>query len=193
VVQHPAAGQYRYQGVDTMGSPVTGFAKMRPGRFTAASNVHGAGTEEQPTNRIGRNMNPIPFVMLCFLLIVNPALAQQPSATTSAGQSSAEPAFDRLLGRWVRLQGGYVITIRAVDPDGKLDASYANPRPLPFHVAVASRDGNALKLLFELRAGGYNGSTYTLSYDAANDRLTGVFDQVVAKEKFDVVFARDKS
>jgi hypothetical protein len=143
-------------------------------------------------------MNPIPFVMLCFLLIMNPALAQQPSAqqpsaTTSAGQSSAEPAFDRLLGRWVRLQGGYVITIRAVDTDGKLDASYANPRPLPFHVAVASRDGNALKLLFELRAGGYNGSTYTLSYDAANDRLTGVFDQVVAKEKFDVVFARDKS
>ena len=142
-------------------------------------------------------MNPIPLVMLCLFLIMNPALAQQPSqqppATTSAGQSSAEPALERLVGRWVRLQGGYVITIRAVDADGKLDASYANPRPLPFHVAVASRDGNALKLLFELRAGGYNGSTYTLSYDAANDRLTGVFDQVVAKQKFDVVFARDKS
>jgi len=151
--------------------------------------------EEQPTNRIGRYMNPIPLVMLCLFLIVNPALAQQPSqqqqppATMSAGQ----PAFERLVGRWVRLQGGYVITIRAVDADGKLDAGYENPRPLPFHVAVASRDGSALKLLFELRAGGYNGSTYTLSYDAANDRLTGVFDQVVAKQKFDVVFARDKS
>ena len=48
-------------------------------------------------------------------------------------------------------------------------------------------------MLFELRAGGYNGSTYTLNYDAANDRLNGVFDQVVAKQKFDVVFARDKS
>ena len=143
-------------------------------------------------------MNPISFVMFFVFLIVNPALAQQPSAlqpsvTIPAGQMSAEPAFDRLLGRWVRLQGGYVITIRAVEADGKLDASYANPRPLPFHAAVASRDGLALKLLFELRAGGYNGSTYTLSYDPANDRLTGVFDQVVAKEKFDVVFARDKS
>jgi hypothetical protein len=93
----------------------------------------------------------------------------------------------------VRLQGGYVITIRAVDADGKLDASYANPRPLPFHVAVASRDGNPLKLHFELRASGYNGSTYTLSYDAANDRLTGVYNQVVVKQKFDVVFVRDKS
>jgi hypothetical protein len=146
-----------------------------------------------PLNRIGRNMNPIPFAMFCLFLIVNPALAQQPSATTSAGPPSAESVFDRLPGRWVRLQGGYVITIRAVDADGKLDASYANPRPLPFHVAVASRDGNPLKLHFELRASGYNGSAYTLSYDAANDRLTGVYNQVVVKQKFDVVFVRDKS
>jgi hypothetical protein len=58
---------------------------------------------------------------------------------------------------------------------------------------VASRDGNPLKLHFELRASGYNGSTYTLSYDAANDRLTGVYNQVVVKQKFDVVFVRDKS
>jgi len=138
-------------------------------------------------------MSPIPFAMFCFFLIVNPALAQQTSVTTAAAPPPVESAFDRLPGRWVRLQGGYVITIRAVDADGKLDASYANPRPLPFQVAVANRDGNALKLLFELRAGGYNGSTYTLSYDAANDRLTGVYDQVVVKQKFDVVFIRDKS
>ena len=58
---------------------------------------------------------------------------------------------------------------------------------------MASRTDNTLKLLFELRAGGYNGSTYTLSYDAANDRLIGVYDQVVVKQKFDVVFVRDKS
>jgi hypothetical protein len=138
-------------------------------------------------------MNPFPFMMLCLFLSLNSALAQQPSATSPTGPLPVESAFDKLPGRWVRLQGGYVITIRAVDADGKLDASYANPRPLPFHVAVAKRDGDALKLLFELRAGGYNGSTYTLSYDAANDRLTGVFDQVVAKQTFDVVFVRDKS
>jgi hypothetical protein len=138
-------------------------------------------------------MNPIPFAMFCFFLIVSPALAQHPRATTTVGPPSVEAAFEKLPGRWVRLQGGYVITIRAVDADGKLDASYENPRPLPFHVAVASRNDNTLKLLFELRAGGYNGSTYTLSYDATNDRLTGVYDQVVVKQKFDVVFVRDKS
>jgi hypothetical protein len=49
-----------------------------------------------------------------------------------------------------------------------------------------------LRLFFELRASGYNGSTYTLTYDAANDRLKGIYDQVVAKQKFEVTFIRAK-
>jgi hypothetical protein len=137
-------------------------------------------------------MKLIPSTILCLFLITNPALAQQP-APAASGVPSVESAFNALPGRWVRLQGGYVITIRAVDADGKIDASYANPRPLPFHTAVVRKDGDALKLFFELRAGGYNGSTYTLRYDAANDRLTGVYDQVVVKQTFEVVFVRDKS
>src|SRR5713101_8828626 len=99
--------------------------------------------------------------------------AQQPSTTTTAPTSTgsdSQTAFNALLGRWVRVEGGYVITIRAVDADGKLDASYANPRPLPFYIALATKDGNALGLFFELRAGGYGGSTHTLNYDATSDR-----------------------
>jgi hypothetical protein len=136
-------------------------------------------------------MKLIPSAILCLFLITSPALAQP--APAPSGAPSVESAFNALPGRWVRLQGGYVITIRAVDADGKMDASYANPRPLPFHTAVVRRDGDALKLSFELRAGGYNGSAYTLRYDAANDRLTGVYDQVVVKQTFEVVFVRDKS
>ena len=135
-------------------------------------------------------MKLTPSAIFCLFLIVSPALAQQPSPT-APGSPSIESTFAVLPGRWVRLQGGYVITIRAVDADGKLDASYANPKPLPFHTAVARKDGNVLKLFFELRAGGYNGSTYTLRYDAANDRLSGVYDQVVVKQTFEVVFVRD--
>jgi hypothetical protein len=73
-----------------------------------------------------------------------------------------------------------------------LDASYENPRLLPFYSAVATREGTALSLFFELRAGGYNGSTYKLNYDATSDRMTGVFDQVVAKQRFEVTFVRSK-
>ena len=140
-------------------------------------------------------MKPTLFAILGLSLFMSPALAQTSPATSvpPATESATRAAFGALPGRWVRVQGGYVITINSVDADGRLDASYANPRPLPFHTAVATSDGNGLKLFFELRAAGYNGSTYTLSYDAANDRLTGVYDQVVVKQKFDVVFVRDKS
>ena len=112
--------------------------------------------------------------------------------STPLPATSSAPAFSVLVGQWTRTQGPYVITINAVDDSGKLDAGYANPKPLPFYRAEATRDGNAIKLFFELRAGGYGGSTYTLNYDAASDSLRGVYDQVVVKQKFDVVFNRTK-
>ncbi len=142
-------------------------------------------------------MKQVPFVVVGLSLFINPVLAQSqpppPMSAPFATESAAKAAFGVLPGRWVRVQGGYVITINSVDVDGRLDASYANPRTLPFHTAMAISDGKSLKLFFELRAAGYNGSTYTLSYDAANDLLTGVYDQVVVKQKFEVVFVRSKS
>jgi len=122
-------------------------------------------------------------------------LAQQPSVTPptpTALAANSQTAFSVLRGRWVRPDGGYVISIKAVDAGGTLDTSYANPSPLPFYTAKATRDGDALKLFFELRAGGYNGSTYTLNYDAASDQLKGVYYQAVARQKFEVVFVRAK-
>lgn len=109
-----------------------------------------------------------------------------------APMSQSEAAFGALPGRWVRPDGGYVISIKSVDASGRIDASYANPNPLPFARAEATRDGKALKLFFELRAGGYNGSTYTLSYDPVNDLLKGVYFQAVMQQKFDVYFVRAK-
>lgn len=106
------------------------------------------------------------------------------------GPIQSESAFGALPGRWVRPDGGYLITIKSVDASGKLDAAYANPNPLPFAKAEATLDGKATKLFFELRAGGYNGSTYTLTYDPAADVLKGVYFQAVVQQKFDVYFMR---
>jgi hypothetical protein len=128
-------------------------------------------------------------------LVCTAALAQQPSAAPTgpaAVDSDPQKVFGVLLGRWVRPDGGYVISIKTVDASGKLDASYANPSPLPFHTAEVTREGDELKLFFELRAGGYNGSTYMLKYDAASDQLKGVYYQAVAKQKFEIVFVRAK-
>jgi len=118
------------------------------------------------------------------------------SAAAQAAAPQAEVRVDAglgmLRGRWVRPDGGYVIDIKGVGADGKLDAAYANPGPLPFAKAEATREGKLIKLSFELRAGGYNGSTYTLSYNPAKDTLEGVYYQAVAQQKFDVHFARAK-
>ena len=119
-----------------------------------------------------------------------PATAVSQVVPKAAIQS--ESAFSVLPGRWVRPDGGYVINIRSIDASGKLDAAYANPNPLPFARAEATREGNVIKLFFELRAGGYNGSTYTLAYDPAADVLKGVYYQAVAQQKFDVFFSRTK-
>lgn len=118
-----------------------------------------------------------------------PASAQ---VKAEAPAAPADSAFAALPGRWVRPDGGYVIDIRGVDASGKLAAAYANPNPLPFARAEATRDGKTVHLFFELRAGGYNGSTYTLTYDPARDILRGVYYQAVAQQKFEVYFTRYK-
>ena len=118
-----------------------------------------------------------------------PASAQ---VRTEASAAPADSVFAALPGRWVRPDGGYVIDIRSVDASGKLAAAYANPNPLPFARAEATRDGKTVHLFFELRAGGYNGSTYTLTYDLGRDILRGVYYQAVAQQKFEVYFTRSK-
>ncbi len=50
---------------------------------------------------------------------------------SAAAQTIGSP-YAVLEGRWVRPDGGYTLYIRAVDAGGRIEASYANPRPLPF-------------------------------------------------------------
>lgn len=130
----------------------------------------------------------LPVLAFVFAVFAAPAF----SAESKEASAPSKIDFDTLTGQWVRPDGGYTITIQNVTADGKLNAAYANPRPLPFAQAQASLDGDSIKVFLELRAGGYNGSTYTLTYEPANDVLRGVYYQAVAKQKFDVFFERVK-
>jgi hypothetical protein len=118
--------------------------------------------------------------------VAPPVVAQLPARGTGAAKSS----LDVLKGSWVRPDGGYTIAIRGIGPDGRLDAMYFNPGQLPFATAQAGQDGNRVRAFFELRAGGYGGSTYELTYDPADDRLKGVYYQAVARQRFEVTFVR---
>lgn len=100
--------------------------------------------------------------------------------------------FDILKGRWLRPDGGYIFEIRAVDPSGKIDALYLNPRPINIVKAEATRDGSKLNVFVELRAPNYPGSTYTLVYEQKLDQLRGIYFQAALGQSFDVYFVRVK-
>ena len=85
------------------------------------------------------------------------------TSATATGEAASPPAarsgFERLKGRWQRPDGGYVVEVKTVDENGKMDASYFNPRRINVAKAEASQDGAATKVFIELRDANYPGST----------------------------------
>jgi hypothetical protein len=125
--------------------------------------------------------------------VASTAAADPPEADSSkpaANSAAKNSAFDSILGKWVRSEGGYILDLRAVDAQGKLDAAYLNPRSIHVARAEATQPGTAIKVFIELQDVNYPGSTYDLTYDAASDKLTGVYFQAVEKQSFEVSFSR---
>ena len=127
----------------------------------------------------GRHADPPAAVVLPAMTVTSP----QPAAAAAA-------PFQKIEGRWVRIDGGYVVEIRSVEASGEVDAAYFNPRPIHVAAARASQDGEAVKLFIELRDVNYPGSTYTLRYDAARDTLEGTYFQALEQHTYEVSFAR---
>ena len=100
--------------------------------------------------------------------------------------------FQTLIGRWQRPDGGYVMEIRSIAPDGKMLGGYFNPRPINVSQAQASLQKGYIKVELELRDAGYPGSRYTLVYDRETNRLMGLYYHAISKRKFEVVFVRQK-
>jgi hypothetical protein len=100
--------------------------------------------------------------------------------------------LQRLVGRWRRPDGGYVIEIRGIDGGGAASAAYFNPRPIHVATATASSTDGVPALFIELRDAGYPGSTYTLSYRKDGDLLAGEYYQAAMGDRFPVVFERER-
>jgi hypothetical protein len=115
-----------------------------------------------------------------------------PGAANSLSAAAPQVDLQRLIGDWVRPDGGYVISIRRIASDGRAEAAYLNPRPINVAKAEASVVADTAKLFLELRDAGYPGSTYELIYDPRSDRLAGVYFQAAIGQRFDVAFVRKK-
>jgi len=141
-------------------------------------------------------------VLLAVYLVTRPPAAQpspasppnpvSPTNTAASASPETRPQFRKLLGRWLRPDGGYVLDLRHVEDNGKLEAAYLNPRSIFVSRAEATQETNTTKVFVELQDVGYPGSNYTLTYDAPSDQLRGVYYQAAIQESFDIVFVRMK-
>ena len=105
-------------------------------------------------------------------------------------QSAVQGDEQRLLGRWVRPDGGYVLEVKEIRKDGTTVAAYFNPRPINVGRAEVSRKDGTLSLFVELRDVNYPGSQYDLRYDPASDQLIGSYFQAVESQYYTVGFVR---
>lgn len=111
--------------------------------------------------------------------------------STNAPAPAPSPAdFQKLRGKWLRPDGGYVIEIKSVAADGRLEAGYFNPRSIHVAQAQARSEDGRIKVFIELQDVNYPGSTYTLTYLPQRELLVGVYYQAVQKQSYDVYFER---
>ena len=111
-----------------------------------------------------------------------------PAATKAP--AAVPEAVRKLLGKWVRADGGYVLELKSADLSGVLDAGYFNPKSIRVSRAVWMQGGQGLQVAVELNDVGYPGATYVLTYDAANDKLAGQYTQPQMQQTFDIEFVR---
>jgi len=118
-----------------------------------------------------------------------PATPSTPSSTVAA---VPEDVRNKLPGRWLRPDGGYIMTIASVAPDGTVAATYENPRPIHVARATVTHAEGKTALYLELRDRAYPGNYYDLTFDPAKDQFVGLYYHLGINQKFDVHFERLK-
>jgi hypothetical protein len=151
----------------------------------------------KPIRSVRKKRKKWQILVICLVFMVLAAVVlygvMNRSATETAATNSLKketPDFDRLVGSWVRPDGGYVIEVSKIHPDGKVDVGYFNPRPIRVSRSTVSEQDGLVKLFIELQDQGYPGSTYTLKYNPKYDTMVGVYFQAVIQQPFDVIFKR---
>ena len=140
----------------------------------------------------GVRWGTIVFVWAMALVVVA-AFTFFGSKSKSGGPASPQGdgiTQERLIGRWVRPDGGYVLEIRTIRDNGTLDAGYYNPRSINVSRAEWRGENGHLAVFIELRDKNYPGSQYTLRYFPEEDALVGTYFQAVHRETFEIMFIR---
>ena len=121
---------------------------------------------------------------------------EPPAKAAAATPAVAQPAkavpepVQKLLGKWMRADGGYVLELRSADLSGVVDAAYFNPKSIRVSRAIWMQGPTGFQVVVELNDVGYPGATYVLSHDPKTDRLVGQYNQPAMQQSFDIEFVR---
>ena len=124
------------------------------------------------------------------LLLLALGLLLVVSGWAADGSGPKAPDVQRLAGRWLRPDGGYILQLSNPGSAGQLQAAYLNPRPINVARAEWRQTKEGLGVFVELRDVNYPGSTYTLHYDPVADQLKGIYFQAVQRQQYEVEFVR---
>ena len=104
---------------------------------------------------------------------------------------SPETDYQKIIGRWVRSDGGYVLDLKKVRFDESIEAAYFNPDPINVSRAEAKSQDGEIYIYIELRDVGYPGSNYKLMYKPKIDSLIGINHHAGIKQDFEVLFTKE--
>ena len=133
-----------------------------------------------------------PRRMICFLLLSAICFFcfLLPAYAVGDATSVLKPDFGIIAGEWQRTDGGYLIKVDNIKPDGRAKVEYFNPRPIHVEQAAMSREKGLIKLFIKFQDKGYEGSTYTLFYYAEKDAMAGFYYQAAMDRTYEVIFMR---
>jgi uncharacterized protein (DUF2147 family) len=128
-------------------------------------------------------------VMIAMIVGTNVNFAQDAKPQNEA---SEKYQYQRLEGKWMRPDGGYILRLSNVGVNGELKAGFYNPKSINVGISNWRKDDSKLTVIVELRDINYQGSTYTLTYDSDSDRLKGKYFQAPTGMTYEVEFLRAK-
>lgn len=145
-------------------------------------------------------------ILIIFAVILMAAFATfkfWPSVETTSAENNTTPApavsspmpaadKEKLVGRWQRTDGGYIIELKNPTPEGLIEAGYFNPNPINVGKSAWQNKDGRLMVLVELQDQNYPGSLYNLEYQSHVDKLTGTYFQAVERVSYNVEFTRVK-
>ena len=121
-----------------------------------------------------------------------PAVESKAAKADPVPDAGAPAEVQRMLGRWLRSDGTYVLELRGADRSGIVQAAYFNPKSINVSRSIWLRGAEGTQVVVELNDTGYPGATYVLGLASDGDRLVGKYNQPQMGQSFDVEFIRQK-